>query len=47
MKIKFDWEKIAPHVYRSKVIGGWILQCEDPIGTVFIPDQNHEWEIDK
>jgi hypothetical protein len=57
MKIEFKWEKIHidehSHSSRAKVIGGWIIHTltESPINNIisesmiFIPDQNHEWEI--
>ncbi len=54
--MKFEWEKINDDIsemtHRSKVIGGWIVkswECGDSssISMVFIPDQNHEWTIEK
>lgn len=56
MKIKFEWEQVDHNAYRAKVIGGWLLEnlyCAEPYlapfsaSMAFIPDQNHEWEIDK
>lgn len=44
MKIPFKWEKIDNYHYRAKVMGGWIFQCGDSF--LFIPDPNHEWEIE-
>lgn len=54
MKIKCIWENISSGVNRMKVIGGWIVtitvlnndgvDCES---SVFIPDANHDWEIDE
>ena len=48
MKIEFKWEKIVPGTHRAKVIGGWILNVfNENTGEalVFIPDPNHEWEV--
>lgn len=57
MKIKFEWEEIfsSPDgrnfTYRAKVFGGWIISSYTYATTpaesmVFIPDPNHEWEIE-
>lgn len=49
MKIKFEWKRIGDMTYRAKVIGGWIVEhidCDRPT-LVFIPDSNHEWEIEQ
>ena len=54
MKIKFEFEELKDFCYRSKVIGGWIVTTacknyDDIVGitSVFVPDKNHEWEIEK
>lgn len=46
-KIKFEWELIPPTeaTYRAKVIGGWIVYHFESM--VFIPDPEHNWEIDQ
>lgn len=46
-KIKFHWEPIASDELRAKVIGGWVLWNGENGHMVFIPDQFHEWEIEK
>jgi hypothetical protein len=50
-------QKHEPSTTRMKVIGGWIVRTADAVwsegtdqstiseATVFVPDQNHEWEI--
>jgi len=60
MKIDFKWEIISyfegfSETKRAKVIGGWIVKCEDydtEVGTyaqsqsmIFIADPSHEWEV--
>lgn len=52
-KIKFEWEILKLNLpcvtSRAKVIGGWIVSdyvADGPAGMVFIPDPNHDWEID-
>lgn len=51
MKIPFEWEPIAHLTDRARVIGGWVLlsSCEvnQSESMVFIPDPDHEWEIEK
>jgi hypothetical protein len=52
---QIDWiERCQIRTWRAKVIGGWVLRCESwsiepglSESMVFIPDPNHEWEIDK
>lgn len=58
MKIPFEWEilecneKRSIRTARAKVYGGWIVNsCVDKEALccesmVFIPDPNHEWEIE-
>lgn len=51
-KIKFKYEKVKDSTYRAAVFGGWILVSVGGIvgdpkeSMVFIPDPNHEWEIE-
>ena len=55
MKISESWEDLeqTQSTMRLKVIGGWIVrsfhvvgdQESSCVGMVFVPDQNHEWEI--
>ena len=53
MKIKSKWENIRDDLIRIKVFGGWIVSIEDsnndsPRETyLFVPDKNHEWELEK
>lgn len=50
---KLKWETIVEQhdnivTRRLKVFGGWIVKDytgKDNISTVFVPDQNHEWEL--
>lgn len=53
----FEWELIFDgaydHTYRAKVIGGWLVRHRDHWGDnevstpmTFIPDAQHEWEIE-
>lgn len=54
-KIPFDWEVVEEkeriQVYKSKVIGGWLVLTvvqETKLkimsqSTVFLPDRDHEW----
>ena len=56
MKIPFEWEELDNYTERLKVIGGWIIKSENSLyengkwalseSMVFVPDPNHEWEID-
>lgn len=41
----FDYEEIA----RAKIFGGWLVtyRVDSKCTMVFVPDPNHEWEIDK
>ena len=55
--MKFEWETIqaTPNnvifTHRAKVIGGWIvknsiiLEGDQMMGMVFIPDPEHKWDI--
>lgn len=55
--IKFEWEifdddqNFNELTYRAKVINGWIVKNIDydykSTNICFIPDPNHEWEIEK
>lgn len=52
-KIKFEWETVDTDTFRAKVLGGWVMRFDNEIGhntwsssTLFIPDINHDWEID-
>ena len=57
--MKFEWETINDNdtssTHRSPVIGGWIVRYNyeniprqnDTVAMVFIPDPNHEWQIDE
>ena len=50
MKIKFEWEQIGAYSWRAKVIGGWAFTTNYINGTgstIFIPDQDHSWEIEE
>ena len=52
------WEEIDGYSERAKVFGGWLVRCYEPywdgdqqyeyryVAMAFIPDPNHEWEID-
>lgn len=55
--MKFEWEELNKVMKRAKVHGGWILRSfnyttdnkdvySQSQSMVFIPDPNHEWEID-
>jgi len=56
VKFNFKWEKLEGSDYngteRCAVIGGWIVCRTDnqseghSISMVFIPDVDHQWEID-
>ena len=51
MKIKSEWEKVNSTCQRLKVFGGWLVvtfvhDC-DVLTSVFVPDKNHEWEVEK
>lgn len=39
----------TPHTYRSKIIGGWLVKhtTDQGISLVFVPDPEHEWNIEK
>ncbi len=52
--MKPEWEDVASGTERLNVFGGWIVlyeRCAHPNGrvcdTVFVPDPNHEWVLDK
>lgn len=57
--MKFEWKPMIDCEYEStsyaKVFGGWVVHhiCWDNAAhiqsesMVFIPDKNHEWEIEK
>jgi hypothetical protein len=52
--LPFDWQLIFKTeniaTYRAKVLGGWLVNLcsKENLGSAtFIPDKNHEWEIDK
>lgn len=55
--MKFEWEDIywtsegrAVCTSRAKVLGGWIVSTQIArcgLGVVFVPDQEHKWEIEK
>ena len=57
MKIPFDWQVLSQEksggMSRAKVWKGWIVNSVIAIGenvsisSIFIPDENHEWEIDE
>lgn len=40
-------DKIAGHVFRIKVPGGWIIVVEKNLhnAVTFYPDAQHQWEI--
>ena len=48
-----EFEKIDDLYFRAKVFGGWIVKSIFYIGydigvsMTFVPDPNHEWELDK
>lgn len=53
--MKNEWEIISSRTstYRLKVFGGWIVNCVNQSvdaereTSVFVPDVNHEWEIEE
>ena len=53
--MKFEWviihyiKSIGWTTYRAKVFGGWLVSnCfDDNNSMVFIPDQKHEWEVER
>ena len=52
--MKFEWEKVTSNTRRARVFGGWVLKNftwdadweSQSESMVFIPDENHEWEIE-
>jgi hypothetical protein len=49
MEIKFEWETIGMFVDRAKVYGGWLVRTYGGANewVLFIPDPEHEWEVEK
>jgi hypothetical protein len=56
IKMNLGWEPILKGEYnettRLRVFGGWVLRVKKDtrpphLGMVFIPDENHEWEIEE
>lgn len=55
--IKFEWEQIYwvdneySHygIFRAKVFGGWLIRglLGEGDTMTFVPDKNHDWEIEK
>jgi len=43
-RFEWGWETLDECTMRAKVIGGWIVHC-DNCSSVFISDVHHEWEI--
>lgn len=43
------WERIDTGVYRSKILGGWIVRCFEYSNSnpsiCFVPDDGHYWKI--
>lgn len=51
-RLIFEWIKdkgggMDTKVRRAKVIGGWLVVVTNAegIGTTFLPDPEHEWEV--
>jgi hypothetical protein len=51
--IPFEWESIGvyPGAERVKVFGGWLVVVDvtqyKHTATTFVPDKNHEWEVEE
>lgn len=49
-KIKIDWQRIrsteraVPDLYRSPVLGGWLVSHGYQGGLTFVPDPEHKWD---
>lgn len=55
--MKFEWEKIYSVIghatWRAKIWNGWLVRSEEwdedmglSESMVFVPDEDHEWEIE-
>jgi len=44
-----SWDSCGSTASRTKVLGGWIVRIyaydKDSGGPVFVPDENHVWEV--
>jgi hypothetical protein len=48
--MKFEWEEIDPSTWRTKTFDGWIVRSDysgEGEAMVFVPDEEHQWEIDE
>lgn len=47
-KIKLaKWERFGDGVLRLSVFGGWIVLIKGKdVSSCFVPDPNHEWELE-
>ena len=44
--IPFKWEPIGSCDARAKVFGGWLVCVGKDQPATFVPDPNHEWEVE-